>query len=179
MLRTKRLVVYEIKVDSQPAILIYAFLLRVCKSEMFFNKIILFFVYFAFFQPFKTNPINKTPNIFPSVSNKFMPKSPFLATSLSSKKLPKTILEKNRKTKNKKKTNFLAVKKLKKRFSKLLGVQTDLRECDGAQCANGATCYTNVLYKGGYECVCQTGYFGSLCDRSLVFFHLLNSTLIQ
>ena len=53
-----------------------------------------------------------------------------------------------------------------KRFSRLVGVVMKLENCDSSQCNNGATCLTNVLYEGGFECVCRTGYYGPLCDQS-------------
>lgn len=94
------------------------------------------------------------------------------------KNIPKTY-----QIKNNFKSKLLSSKLRKKRFSKMIGIISNLTECVGAQCMNGGTCVTNVMASGGYECVCRKGYYGPLCDQSQmlsffrIFYFLVLTTL--
>ena len=39
---------------------------------------------------------------------------------------------------------------------------TEIQECAGNPCQNGATCVDNVGY---YDCICQAGYNGTHCEN--------------
>ena len=40
-------------------------------------------------------------------------------------------------------------------------VSTDINECDVAMCLNGATCEDVI---NSYNCLCQTGFTGNMCE---------------
>ena len=40
-------------------------------------------------------------------------------------------------------------------------VSTDINECDGAMCLNGATCEDGI---NSYSCLCQSGFTGNMCE---------------